>query len=180
MKGATSSPSSRHVSTRSPRMPLRRSPAAGSARAPPAPGPGGGRGGVARGARTRPPPAEIAGGHRDGAIDEVAEVVGEIGVVAAHEGVPAHVAVAVESDLAQQDVTGAVGAQHVDDRVRVQEVAAALAHALAPYEQPAVDPDLARRLDARTPEHGRPVDRLEARDVLADDVQVGRPPAREV
>src|SRR3970282_1964672 len=66
------------------------------------------------------------------------------------------------------------------DRVRVEEVAAALAHALAPDQQPAVDPDLPRRLDAGTPEHGRPVDRVEARDVLADDVQVGRPPAREV
>ena len=35
------------------------------------------------------------------------------------------------------------------------------------------------RLEARAPEHGRPEDRVEARDVLADDMQVRRPPVLE-
>ena len=38
---------------------------------------------------------------------------------------------------------------------------------------------MARRLEASAPQHGRPEDRVEPGDVLADDVQVGRPPAGE-
>ena len=45
--------------------------------------------------------------------------------------------------------------------------------------QQAVDPDLARRLETGAPQHRRPEDRVEPGDVLADDVQVGRPPVRE-
>ena len=42
-----------------------------------------------------------------------------------------------------------------------------------------MDPDAPRRLEAGRPEHRRPEDRVEAGDVLADDVEVGRPPAGE-
>ena len=38
-----------------------------------------------------------------------------------------------------------------------------------------MDPDLAWRLEAGAPEHGRPVDGVEPRDVLADHVEIGRP-----
>ena len=131
-------------------------------------------------ARGRPGAVEVAAGHRHRPVDEVAEVVGEIGVVAPDERVPAHVGVTVERDLAQRDVPGAVGPERRDDRVRVDEVAAALAHLLAAgREQPAVDPDPARRLEAGAPQHGRPVDRVEPGDVLADHVEVGRPPPGE-
>src|SRR5689334_23634173 len=44
---------------------------------------------------------EIAIGHRDRPVDEVAEVVGEVGVVAADERIPAHLGIAIERDLAQ-------------------------------------------------------------------------------
>ena len=81
---------------------------------------------------------------------------------------------------ASDDVAGAVGPERRDEVVRVEEVAAALAHPLAAgREQPAVDPDLARRLEPGAPQHRRPEDRVEPGDVLADDVEVGRPPALE-
>ena len=136
-------------------------------------------GGVARGAGLGPLAAEVAVDHRHRPVDEVAEVVGEVGVVAADERVPGDVGVAVERDLAQRHVAGPVGSERRDHGVRVQEVAAALAHPLALDQQPAVDPDVLRGLEAGGPEHRRPVDRVEAGDVLADDVEVGGPPALE-
>ena len=42
-----------------------------------------------------------------------------------------------------------------------------------------MDPHPARRLQAGAPQHGRPVDGVEPGDVLADDVQIGRPPVGE-
>ena len=42
-----------------------------------------------------------------------------------------------------------------------------------------MDPDLPWRLDPGAHEHRRPDDRMEPGDVLADDVEVGRPPFRE-
>ncbi len=121
--------------------------------------------------------AEVAAGHRDRPVHEVAEVVGEVRVVAAQEAVPRDVRVAVEGDLAQGHVPGAVGPERGDEVQRVEEVAPALAHPLALGQEPAVDPDLPRRLEARRPEHRRPEDRVEAGDVLADHVEIGRPPA---
>src|SRR4029079_11957958 len=61
---------------------------------------------------------------------------------------------------------------------RIEEVAAALAHPLAlRREEPAVDPDMTRGLETPAPEHRRPEDRVEPGNVLADHVEVGRPPA---
>ena len=133
----------------------------------------------ARGPGRGPLAVEVAVGHRDRPVDEVAEVVREVGVVAPDERVPADTSASRSNgDLAQRDVAGAVGAERRDEVVRVEEVAAALAHPLAARgEQPAVDPDLPRRLEPGAPEHRRPEDRVEAGDVLADDVEVGRPPA---
>ena len=134
---------------------------------------------VAGRSRRRSLAAEVAVGHRDRPVDEVAEVVGQVGVVAAQEAVPRDVGVAVEGDLAEGHVAGAVGAERGHEVERVEEVAPALAHPLALGQEPAVDPDLARRLEPGRPEHRRPEDRVEAGDVLADHVQVGRPPALE-
>ena len=124
--------------------------------------------------------AEVAPGHRNRAVHEIAEVVGEIGVVAADEAVPADLRVAVEGHLAERHVARAVGPERRREVVGVEEIAAALAHPLtARGEEPAVDPDLARRLEPGAPEHRRPEDRVEPGDVLADHVEIGRPPAGE-
>ena len=126
-----------------------------------------------------PDAVEVAAGHRQRPVHEVAEVVGQVGVVATHEAGPGDVAVPVEGDLAKHRVAGPVPAERGDHVDRVEEVAAALAHPLALCEEPAVHPDLARQRQAGAHEHGRPVDGVEAVDVLADDVEVGRPPVLE-
>ena len=125
--------------------------------------------------------AQVAIAHRHRSVDEVAKVVGEIGVVAPDEGIPRHLGVAVERHLAQRDVARAVGAEGRDRVVGVEHVAAALAHPIAARgEHESVDPDLARQLDPGAHQHRRPDDRVKAVDVLADDVQIGGPPLREL
>ena len=97
----------------------------------------------------RPLAVEIPVGHGHAAVDQVAQVVGEVGVVAAHEAVPGHVGVLVEGDLAQRHVARAVPAERRHHVAGLQEVAAALAHPLALGQQPAVDPDAAAAAAAR-------------------------------
>ena len=127
----------------------------------------------------RPVAIEIPVGHGHAAVDEVAQVVGQVGVVAAHEAVPGHVGVLVEGHLAQGHVARTVATQRRHHVPGLQEVAPALAHPLALGQQPAVDPDLARQRQPGAHEHRRPDDGVEAVDVLADDMQVRRPPLRE-
>ena len=130
-------------------------------------------------ARGRPGTVEVAVRHRDRAVHEVAEIIGQVRVVATHEQVPRHVRVPIERDLAQRHVADAIGPERGDEVDRIEEIAAALGHLLALHGHEPVDPHLARRLEPGAPQHRRPEDRVEPRDVLADDVQVGRPPPRE-
>src|SRR5258707_9256587 len=118
-------------------------------------------------------------GHRDRPVHEVPEIVRKVRVVAPDEAVPGDVAVAIEGDLAERDVSHPVRAErghHVD---RVEDVPAALAHPLALDRQESVDPDLSGRFEPGAPEHHRPEDRVEPGDVLADDVEIRRPRAGE-
>ena len=62
------------------------------------------------------------------------------------------------------------GIDHIADRLR---------HLLPAIEQEAVREDALRHLDAGRHQEGRPIDRVEAHDVLADDVQRRRPIALE-
>ena len=89
------------------------------------------------------------------------------------------VAVLAERHLAQEEIAQLVDAVGVGQRERVDHVADRLRHLLAAVEQEAVGEDAPRHRDAGRHQEGRPVDRVEAHDVLADDVQVGRPVAPE-
>ena len=87
------------------------------------------------------------------------------------------VAVLSERHLAQEEVAQRIDAVGIGERERVDDVADRLRHLFAAVEQEAVAEDRARHRDAGRHQEGRPVDRVEAHDVLADDVQVGRPVA---
>ena len=115
------------------------------------------------------------------AAHQVAEVVGEVDVVALLEPLPREVAVAAEDDLLASDTAAAdrrrtarrasSGSMHVAER---------LAHLLARSGQdPAVAEHLPRQRQPGAHQHRRPDHAVEPGDVLADDVQVGRPPRRE-
>ena len=65
---------------------------------------------------------------------------------------------------------------------RIDHVADRLRHLLAPVEQEAVAEDALGQRQLRRHQEGRPIDRVEADDILADDVHIRRPvmPARIV
>jgi hypothetical protein len=64
----------------------------------------------------------------------------------------------------------------LDGVVQLDAHALRLRQLAAADRDEAVGPDRARQLDAGAHQERRPVDAVEARDVLADDVEVGRPP----
>ena len=116
---------------------------------------------------------------RQRALRQVAEIVGEVGIDARHDGVVAVIAVLAERHLAQQEIAQRIDPVGVGKGEGIDDVADRLRHLLAAVEQEAVAEDVARHVDAGRHQEGRPIDRVEAHDVLADHVQVGRPVAPE-
>ncbi len=77
--------------------------------------------------------------------------------------------------LAQEEVAHGVGAELVEVGPRVHDVAQGLAHLVRVLHPPAVAEDVLGQGQARAHEEGRPVDGVEAQDVLADEVHLGGP-----
>ena len=119
--------------------------------------------------------AEVLDDHGDGAAQEVAEVVGEVGVDAGDEQLVGEIAVTAERELAQEVVTQRVHTVALGEHDGVDDVALRLRHLAAAEQQPAVAEDLLRQGHAHAHEHGRPDDGVEAHDLLADHVHVGGP-----
>src|SRR5581483_9993178 len=131
-------------------------------------------------ARRGRPAAAIALDHRRGARHEVAEIVREVGVEPLLERLGRDRRVLLERGLAQHEIARRVDAPFLGRRDRIDHVAARLREPLSPVLEEAVDEHLPRQLDARGHQHRRPVDAVEAADVLADDVHVARPPLLEL
>ena len=123
--------------------------------------------------------AAVLGHHGQRALGEVAEVVGQVRVLAAHHGLVAVGAVRAERELAQQEEADGVQAVPGHPFPRVHHVAQGLGHLGPVVVQEAVDHDAARQLEAGRHEERGPEDAVEPGDVLADHVQVRRPVARE-
>ena len=100
-------------------------------------------------------------------------------MVAVVHALVADAAVLAERDLAQQVVAQRVGAVELDGRAVVHGVAARLRHAVAVLagEHP-VDEELVRQLVAGREQHRGPDHRVEAQDVLAEQLPARRPQAR--
>ena len=127
----------------------------------------------APGAGSTPP--KLRPDHGERALRQIAEIVGEIGIDAIDDGLVAVIAVLAERHLAQQEIAQRIDTVSVGQRERIDHVADRFRHFLAAIEQKAVGENAARHLDARRHQERRPVHRVKAHDVLADDVQVGRP-----
>ena len=115
-------------------------------------------------------PVAVAPDHPDRAAGEVAELVGELGLVAQLEGRGGDRAVLPEGHLAQQVEAQRVGAEALDHRERVEHVAQRLAHLLAVHQQVAVHEDVLGQLELGGHQQRGPVDGVEAQDVLRDQV----------
>ena len=90
----------------------------------------------------------VAADHRDGPAGEVAELVGELALVALLEGGAGDGAVLAEGHLAQDVEAQRVGAVAIDCGERVEHVAKRLAHLLAFHQQVAVDEQVLGKLES--------------------------------
>ena len=120
-------------------------------------------------------PVAVALDHGRDPAGQVAEPVGQVGVVALDQRLPGEVAVLAEGDLALEEVADGVAAERLHQVVGGDAGELGLAHLLAPDQQPAVGLDGAGQGQAGREQDGRPGDGVEAEDVLAHEVVVGRP-----
>ncbi len=131
------------------------------------------------GRRCRALAAALGADHGRDPRRQVAEVVGEVGVVAGDEAFVGEVAVLAVRGVGEDVVPEPVDADRVHEVERLDDVAGRLAHLLAAAQQPAADGPAPWRLDAGRHQHRRPVHAVVADDVLADQVVVDRPPLLE-
>ena len=122
-----------------------------------------------------------AGRHVKRAIDEIAEVVGELAVVADEELLAREVAVLADVHLADQEIAECIGPEFGDKVERIERIARALGHLGAALQPPAVDDESLGQREAGRVQHNRPVDGMRRHeDVLADDVVRLAPDLRAV
>ena len=130
---------------------------------------------VAEGARLGQHAAKLLCDHRQRALREIAEIVGEIGIDARHNGFVIIIAVLPERHLAQEEIPHLIDAVLVGEVEGIDNVADRFRHLLAAVEQEAVRIDAFLHGNAGRHQECRPIHRVEADDVLADDVHVSRP-----
>ena len=118
-------------------------------------------------------PAEVFLDHRRRPGDEVAEVVGEVDVDRVDEQLVREVAVGAERERAQQEEAQRVHAEPLGQHIGIDDVALRLRHLAAVNDEPAVAVDMLRQRLFEAHEHRGPDDRVEADDLLADDVYRG-------
>ena len=121
------------------------------------------------------PAAEILLHHGGGAAHQVAQVVGQIHIDGLDQKLVGEVAVGAEGEGPHEEEAEGVHAEVLRQDIGIHHVALALAHLAAVQKEPAVAVDLLRQGQIQAHEHGRPDDGVEADDLLAHEVDVGRP-----
>ena len=119
--------------------------------------------------------AEVLFAHGHGAAEQVAQVVGQVGVDAVDEGLVGEHTVVAEGDLTQQEVADGVHAVALAQDHRVHHVAHGLAHLAAVHQQPAMAEHPLGQGQVQRHQHGRPQNGVEAQNLLAHHVNVGGP-----
>lgn len=122
-------------------------------------------------------------GHVDGPVEEVAEVVCELGVEDHDEAFDVEVAVLAGADVAAEVVAEGFGSELVGEFVGVDDVAEGFRHFIAADVPESVDEDGGHvaRFEAHGVKHAGPVDGVGGdEDVFADDLEVGGPQAVEL
>ena len=106
--------------------------------------------------------------HGHSAVEQVAQIVGQIGVNASNQRIAGEVAIAAQIDFTQQEVTNGVSAEFVDQGQRINNIALRFGHLVAIHNQPAVAVHLFRHLQAHSMQHNGPNNGVEAHDFLAN------------
>ena len=124
--------------------------------------------------------AEVLLRHGHGPGDQIAQIVGKVYVDGVDQRLVGEIAVGAEGEGAQQEEAQGVHAEALCQNVGVHHVALGLGHLAAVQQQPAVAVDLLRQGQVQAHEHGRPDDGVEADDLLAHEVDVGRPEGLQI
>ena len=119
--------------------------------------------------------AEVLFRHAGGAADQVAQLVGQVGVDGADQQLVAEVAVAAEGERPQQEEPQGVHAEHLGQGVGIDDIALGLGHFAAVDDQPSVTVHMLGQRHTHAHQHGGPDDAVEAHDLLAYDVVIGGP-----
>ena len=107
--------------------------------------------------------------------DEIAEVVGQVDVVTLLVALPREVAIPTVCDFLYEVQTQRIGSEPVRHVGGIEAGTERFTHALAAKVHPPVSIHLRRQCDAGTHQHRWPHHGVETCDVLADNMQVGRP-----
>ena len=110
-----------------------------------------------------------------GPTHQVAQVVGEVRVVPVDERLVGVARVLAEGHLPHEKVAHRVHSKIVQQGVGLDDVAAGLGHLRGVPQPPAVGHHAGREGKSGRQKKGGPVDRVEAEDVLADQVDIGWP-----
>ena len=118
--------------------------------------------------------------HGDRAVHEISERVCKVGVGALRHKLPRDYAVVIVRHLVKHEISRRVHTEDVDQIVCVDDVALGLAHLVATLQKPRVSEHLLRKRNVQRHQEDRPVNRVEADDVLADQMKVRRPELLEL
>ena len=119
--------------------------------------------------------AEILVAHGNGAVHQIAQGVGQIGIDPVCQKLPADHAVVFKGHLMQHEVAHRVHTEEIHQIVRVHHVSLRLAHLAVALQKPGMAENLLRQRLAQRHQEDGPVDRVETDDILSDQVQVGGP-----
>ena len=106
--------------------------------------------------------------HRDSAVDQVAQHVGQVRVGPLAHQLPGQVAVVVIGHLVQEEVPHRIHAEHVHQVVGVNDIPLRFAHLAPVHQQPGVAEHLLGQGQIQGHQEDGPVDGVEPDDVLAD------------
>ena len=124
--------------------------------------------------------AEVLLHHAGGAADQIAQLVGKVGVDGGDQQLVGEVAVGAEGEGAQQEEPQGIHAEHLGQGIGVDNIALGLGHFAAVDHQPAVAVHMLGQGQTHAHQHGGPDDGVEPDDLLAHDVIVGGPIAVEI
>lgn len=113
--------------------------------------------------------------HGQGSVEQVAQVVGQVGINAGDEAITAEVAVLSQLDIIQEIVTDGIGAEFAEQRNGINDIALRLGHLFAVHNEPAMSINLFRQFDAKAHEHDGPDNGMETDDFLPYQMDISRP-----
>ena len=113
--------------------------------------------------------------HAHSSVQQVAQVVCQIGVNTVDKRITGEVAVAAQIDFTQQEIADSVSTKFVNQAQRVNNIAFRLGHLVAFYNQPAMSVYFFRQRLTHSHQHNRPNDSMETHDFLTYQMQACRP-----